>query len=129
MKIGPKMPGVVGSGNVSGPEAGKGARGAEKGDRAAKFSEVLGPGRAGAAGAPAAGPGPEAVADVAARYASGELTRAEAAREVAAQAVGTWPAGFDDDALRARAVEEMAEFLAEDPSFSALLDAAAGRTT
>ena len=127
MKIGPKMPGVVGPGNVSGPEAGKGARGAEKGDRAAKFSEVLGPGRAEATGAPVAGPGPEAVAGVAARYASGELTRAEAAREVAAQAVGTCPAGFDDDAARAGG-GEMAEFLAEDPSFSALLDAA-GRTT
>ena len=129
MKVGPKMPGVVGPGEISGAEAGKEARGTPKGERAANFSEVLGPGPAGAAGGAVRGPGVEAVADVAARYASGELTRAEAAREVAARAVGTWPAEWNDEALRARAVEEMAEFLAEDPSFSALLDAAAGSTT
>ncbi|MBI5502747.1 MAG: hypothetical protein HY907_21055 [Deltaproteobacteria bacterium] len=128
MKVGPKMPGAVGPGNVTGPESGKPTRGAGKAEGAGKFAEALGPRSAAPGGVAAAAPAPDAVAGVAARYAAGELTRAEAAREVAAAAVRSWPAGLDDEGLRARAVEEMAEFLAEDPSFSALLDAAATGT-
>ncbi|MBI5486084.1 MAG: hypothetical protein HY905_01990 [Deltaproteobacteria bacterium] len=128
MKVGPKMPGAVGPGNVTGPESGKETRGAGKAEGAGKFAEALGPRPSGPSGVAAAAPAPEAVADVAARYAAGELTRAEAAREVAAAAVRSWPAGFDDEGLRARAVEDMADFLTEDPSFSALLDAATART-
>jgi len=66
------------------------------------------------------------VADVVARYGAGELTRGEAVRQVAEAAVRAWPAELADEAARTRAVEEMAEVLAADPSFSALLDAAAG---
>ena len=58
MKVGPKMPGVVGPGEVSGPASGKEARDAAKGERAGKFSEVLGAGPAEAAGASAPGPDP-----------------------------------------------------------------------
>ena len=123
MKVGPKVPGPVGPAGVDGVEPGGAASGARKAKGAAGFAEALAAGQPGAAGAPA---GTEAVADVVARFASGELTRSEAVRQVAEAAVRSWPAGFADDAARAQAVEEMAQVLAEDPVFSALFDQAAG---
>jgi hypothetical protein len=122
MKVGPKVPGPVGPAGVEGIEPDGAASGARKTKGTAGFAEALAAGRPGTVDAPG---GTAGVAEVVARYGAGELTRTEALRQVAEVAVRSWPAGFADDAARARAIEEMAEVLAEDPVFSALFDKAA----
>jgi hypothetical protein len=129
MKVGPKVPGPVGPAGVDGTKPGDAVREAGKAGRTAKFAEALATPPPGAVQGVAAEPAAGAVADVVARYGAGELTRAEAARQVAEAAVRAWPAELADEATRVRAVAEMTELLAEDPSFSALLDAAAGGPT
>jgi len=125
MKVGPKVPGSAGPPELEGTGAGTAVGGTGKAGGTRRFAEALGTDGAAAttASAPtAAGP----VADIVARYGAGELTRAETVRGVAETVVGTWPAGLADPALRARAVERLVEQLESDPTFVALLDAAAG---
>jgi hypothetical protein len=126
MKVGPKVPGPGGPIGVGGTSPGEAVDGAKKPGAARPFAEALETSRASAAGQTPAAPAAGTVADVVARYGAGELTRDEAVRQVAESAVRAWPAELADEAARTRAVEEMAEVLAADPSFSALLDAAAG---
>ncbi len=104
-------------------EAPKPADGTEK---AAGFSAALRAPEAGAAAAPQAPGAADPVALAVDRFAAGEITRVEAAAEIARAAVGAWPADVGSDAARVRAAAEIAEMLAEDPAFSALLDAASG---
>jgi len=122
MKVGPKVPGPVGPAGVDGVEPEGAASGTRKAKGTAGFAEALAAGRSAAVDAPA---GTAGVAEVVARYGAGELTRTEALRQVAEAAVRSWPTGYADDAARARAIDEMAEVLAEDPVFSALFDKAA----
>jgi hypothetical protein len=126
MRVGPKVPGPGGPIGVDGTSPGEAVGGAEKPGAVRPFAEALERSRAGAAAETPSAPAAGTVADVVTRYAAGELTRDEAVRQVADAAVRAWPAELADEAARTRAVEEMAEVLAADPSFSALLDAAAG---
>jgi hypothetical protein len=126
MRIGPKVPGPGGPIGVDGTSPGTAVGETEKPGAARRFAEALETSRPGTAAETPAVPGAGTVADVVARYGAGELTRDEAVRQVAEAAVRAWPAELADEAVRTRAVEEMAEVLAADPSFSALLDAAAG---
>lgn len=125
MKVGPKAPGPAGPPEVEGTGTGTAVRGAGKTEATRRFAETLG--TDGATARPASAPtAADPVADIVARYGAGELTRAETVRGVAETMVGAWPAGLGDGALRARAVERLVEQLEADPTFAALLDAAAG---
>lgn len=125
MKVGPKVPGSVGPPEVEGTGAGTAVGETGKTGATRRFAEALG--TDGAAATPASAPtAVDPVADIVARYGAGELTRAETVRGVAETVVGTWPADLGDATLRARAVEQLVEQLESDPTFAALLDAAAG---
>jgi len=126
MKVGPKVPGPIVPSPVDGVGPDEAAGRAGKAGRTRAFAEALSSSRAGEADAVRGAPMSGAVADVVARYGSGELTRAEALRKVAEAAVQAWPKELGDGAARARAVDEMAEVFGADPAFAALLDAAAG---
>lgn len=123
MKVQPKVPGACPVDGATGPTEAEGS------DKATGFAEALrGVGTKSVEGLEGAEV-PGAVSSVVQRYAAGEITRTEAAREVAGATVDSWPPGTVDAAGRARAIEEIAEVLAEDPTFAALLDAAAGGTS
>jgi hypothetical protein len=119
MKVQPRVPGIAPATGAEGPAPSGGA------DAARGFAAAVRAGESSAAG-PAAGIPADALERVAARYAAGEITRADAAAQVAAETVKAWPAEAFGEAERAQAAGELADVLAEDPTFAALLDAAAG---
>ncbi len=126
MKVGPKLPGPTGPSEVEGPGAGAAVGETGKPGEARRFAEALGADGARAAAPTDAPAVADPVAGIVARYGAGELTRAEAVREMAETVVGAWPAGLGDAAMRARTVEQLVEQLESDPTFTALLDAATG---
>jgi hypothetical protein len=123
MKVGPKVPGPVDPSAMDGGTPGESADPAEAGERV-RFSDVL----ATAASAECDPPSEAAaarVAAVASRCAAGEITPGDAAREIAAATVEAWPADLAPLELRERIVREVVETLEADPTFRALIGAAA----